>query len=429
MTLFATACAKQKNEQTQQPSEAQKEIKKIAFLTEQSQDSAQSKLHSKALEEAAQSLGIDKASIAYIYDAKDFHNQSQKLAINGYDMVFVLTEDALREKELLSTAEEYPGTSFCMLDGKTDVEALPENACKYSFSRYEARFLSGVAAGLKLEQMINETGLAGQIKIGYVSEGKSYKDVSEYTAFYFGVKKILTENQVSMLVAYTSKDTALEKEAQQPETENAVDTEKTALEKAVESVEEVLKTETDTIVGEGAALPKISMSEAQLVKTLIDNGCVLVSSGIDSAEGARVCEENSVLYVGTASDKKQYAPTMAITSVVTKPQSYYEYVLGAMQKEQDVAPVWYGGYSDGACGILQPDENMMPDMSSLRLSSFAEQLKEKSIEVFDVTAMSGTEALVEFVTEQTDLYDLVIQRLNNAPYEFDYTVSSIMDIN
>lgn len=79
---------------------------------------------------------------------------------------------------------------------------------------YEARYVAGVVAGLKINAMIADgTITEDQAKIGYVGAFPFAEVVSGYTSFFLGVRSVCPS--ATMIVKYTNSwgDFALEKEA------------------------------------------------------------------------------------------------------------------------------------------------------------------------------------------------------------------------
>ena len=86
-------------------------------------------------------------------------------------------------------------------------------------SIYEGRYLAGVAAGLKLQEMINNGVLTdanydedGNVKLGYVGAYTYAEVVSGYTSWFLGVRSVVPN--VAMKVTFTGSwyDETAEKE-------------------------------------------------------------------------------------------------------------------------------------------------------------------------------------------------------------------------
>ena len=95
------------------------------------------------------------------------------------------------EDFLIKAAKEFPEVEFCHATGtKAHTEGL-DNYHNAFASIYEGRFLAGVAAGLKINEMIKAgTITAEQAKMGYVGAFTYAEVISGYTSFYLGAKSV-----------------------------------------------------------------------------------------------------------------------------------------------------------------------------------------------------------------------------------------------
>ena len=110
-------------------------------------------------------------------------------------------------------AEKNPNVTFVAMTGDTAATANLDNFCNAFTAVYESRYVSGVVAGMKIKELVDNGTLTkeakpdafdanGNIKIGYVGAFPYAEVVSGYTAFYLGVKSVV-ENVV-MSVSYTN---------------------------------------------------------------------------------------------------------------------------------------------------------------------------------------------------------------------------------
>lgn len=112
-------------------------------------------------------------------------------------------------------AEKNPNIQFCHATGVSAEESKLANFHNAFASIYEGRYLAGVAAGLKLNEMIaNGTITAEQAKMGYVGAFTYAEVISGYTAFYLGAKSVCPT--VTMDVKFTGSwyDLTAEKKPQ-----------------------------------------------------------------------------------------------------------------------------------------------------------------------------------------------------------------------
>ncbi len=60
------------------------------------------------------------------------------------------------EEYVITAAEEYPDVEFCLYAVGLSEDDEPDNVHKFYFSEYEARFISGIAAGMKLTEILKD---------------------------------------------------------------------------------------------------------------------------------------------------------------------------------------------------------------------------------------------------------------------------------
>ncbi len=90
------------------------------------------------------------------------------LADQGCNIVFANSFG--HESYIIEAAKEYPEVQFCHATGFQAASSGLPNMHNYFTSVYESRYVSGVVAGLKLNQMIDEGKITEDTaKIGYVA--------------------------------------------------------------------------------------------------------------------------------------------------------------------------------------------------------------------------------------------------------------------
>ena len=114
---------------------------------------------------------------------------------------------------MIQAAKEFPDVEFCHSTGtQAHTEGL-DNYHNAFASIYEGRYLAGIAAGMKLNEMI-EAGefTADEAKMGYVGAYTYAEVISGYTSFYLGAKSVCPT--VTMEVTFTGSwyDETAEKE-------------------------------------------------------------------------------------------------------------------------------------------------------------------------------------------------------------------------
>ncbi|MCR5322165.1 MAG: BMP family ABC transporter substrate-binding protein [Lachnospiraceae bacterium] len=184
---------------------------------------------------------------------------------------------------VMKLASEYPDVQFCQtsymdMSGKT----VPDNYHTFKGEAYQCRYVSGIAAGMKIRQMISEGIISeDQALAGFVAAFPTSEVISGYTAFVLGIRSVVPTAKMLVRYTYTWSSYALEKSA---------------------------------------------------AKQLIDDGCVVISQHTDTIGPALACEEmiekKPVYFVGYNQSRSDVAPG---TSLITSRICWEEYVLSAVE--------------------------------------------------------------------------------------------------
>ena len=202
----------------------------------------------------------------------------RELAEEGCDIIFFNGYSELVPK----LAPDYPDIQFCQtsymdMNGKS----VPANYHTFKGEAYQGRYVSGIAAGMKIRQMITEGVISeDQALVGFVAAFPTSEVISGYTAFILGVRSIVPEATMRVCYTQTWSSYAQEKSAAQE---------------------------------------------------LIDGGCVIISQHTDTIGPAIACEDHSgknpVYFVGYNQSMSEVAPG---ASLVTARICWEPYVLSAV---------------------------------------------------------------------------------------------------
>jgi len=210
---------------------------------------------------------------------------------------------------------------------------------------YESRYVSGVVAGLKLKQLVADNKLISKnydgdnIKIGYVGAYNYAEVVSGYTAFYLGIKSVVSN--ITMEVNLTNSWFNFD-------------------------------------------------AEYQNAKALISDGCIIIGQHADSEGAPTACEEEykkgtRVYSVGYNVDMLNAAPHAALTSATNVWEVYYTEAFAALLKGEAVPTDWAKGYDDGAVAITPINGKVFTSDPSAQIKAVVDQIKAKTLKVFDTS--------------------------------------------
>ena len=126
--------------------------------------------HMKGIDEMEEKLGLDDSQIiekTLIGEDEGCYDAAADLADQGCQIIFANSFG--HETYILEAAGEYPEVQFCHATGTQAASSGLSNMHNYFTNIYEARYVSGVVAGLKLNEMIEDgTVKEDACKMGYV---------------------------------------------------------------------------------------------------------------------------------------------------------------------------------------------------------------------------------------------------------------------
>lgn len=262
----------------------------------------------------------------------------------GCDIIFT-TSYGFGEKAK-QWAEKYPKVQFCQSTcSNANEEPKLSNYHTYMGAIYQGRYISGVAAGMKLKQLIDEkTITADEAKVGYVGAYPYAEVISGYTAFLLGVRSVVPD--AVMTVRYTNKW-------------NDYRTEK------------------------------------QYAKDLIDEGCVIISQHSDTAGPATACEETAagtpVYLVSYNQSMEDVAPTTYLTGCKINWEPYMMGAVDAVLNDRVIEKSIKGtvngndigaGFEEDWVQMLELNEITAADGTAEKMQEVIRQFKQGKLDVF-----------------------------------------------
>lgn len=358
--------------------------------------------HIEGIRKAAANVGLSDDQIIWKYNISEdetCYDTATDLVEQG--CTFVVSNSFGHQSYMQQAAEENPDVTFIAMTG---VNAGPsglanlKNAFNWTF---ESRYVSGVVAGMKLAELVADGKVAdknkdadGNIKLGYVGAYPYDEVVSGYTAFYLGVKSIVSN--VVMDVSYTNSwydPTA----------------------------------------------------EAEAANALVSAGAIIISQHADSTGAPAACEallnSGTIVYsVGYNIDMLSVAPNAALTSCQNDWSVYYTYLLNCMKNGEEVVTDWAKGYSEGAVMISALGASCAEGTAE-KVAEVEAALKDGSLKVFDINTftvggqkITTTPALDTDGDFKPDSGEAIIDgafaesTLRSAPY-FGLRIDGIKELN
>ena len=285
---------------------------------------------------AAKELGLRDDQIVWkkgIPESNDCYEAACDLIDDGCDVIFA--DSFGHETYLIKAAEEHPDVQFCHATGTMAHTEGLDNFHNAFASIYEGRYLAGVAAGMKLNEMIADGTIPEGTtpKMGYVGAFTYAEVISGYTSFYLGAKSVCSN--VVMDVQFTGSwyDETLEKN--------------TAL-------------------------------------ALINNGCHLISQHADSMGAPTVCQEKNIPNVSYNGSTLESCPDTFIVSSRINWAPYIKYICQQTMDGKKIDVDWTGTIATGSVVLTDINTDVAAEGTAEAIAQVKAGLQNGTIHVFDI---------------------------------------------
>lgn len=309
---------------------------KVGFIFLHDENSTYDKNFMDAANAAAKACGLSTDQVLFktgIDESDACYNAAAELVDEGCDLVFA--DSFGHETYMLQAAKEFTKVQFCHATGTMAHTEKLDNFHNAFASIYEGRYLAGIAAGMKLNQMIeNKEITAEQAKIGYVGAFDYAEVVSGMTSFYLGARSVCPS--ATMEVTYTNSwfDIALEKEA---------------------------------------------------ALSLINSGCKLISQHADSEGAPKACEEKNVPNVAYNISTIEMAPKTALISSKINWQPYMEMIIKAAKDGTEIPHDYCPGIKEGAVQLTELNTAVAAPGTQEAIDAAKAQFEAGTLHVFDTS--------------------------------------------
>ncbi len=342
-----------------------------------------------AVKEACEKMGVEYVTKVNIPESEACYDAAAELVDEG--CTFIFADSFGHEPYMIQAAKEFPNVQFCHATGTQAHTAGVANYHNAFANIYEGRFLGGVAAGLKLNEMIEKGEItADEAKVGYIGAYPYAEVKSGYTSFYLGVRYVCPSATMDVTFTNSWYDPTLEQE--------------------------------------GAI-------------KLINNDCKLISLHADSMGAPTECQNNGVPFVFYNGSAKDACPDTYIVASYINWAPYLEYAMTCAMNGEEIAADWVGTLENGGVALKDINEAVAAEGTAAKLEEVKAKLLDGSLKVFDTTTFTvGGKTLDTYLADVDDMGDFVGEtevvidgyfhesEFRSAPY-FDLDIDGITNLD
>lgn len=309
---------------------------KVGFIYLHDENSTYDKNFLDAAKAACEKKGVEMVNKTNIEENDSCKEAALDLVDQGCNVIFA--DSFGHEDYMIEAAKANPDVQFCHATGtKAHTENLPNFHNAFA-SIYEGRYLAGIAAGMKLNEMIEAKEItAEQAKMGYVGAHPYAEVKSGYTSFYLGAKSVCPS--VTMEVTFTGSwyNETLEKEA---------------------------------------------------ATKLISNGCVLISQHADSMGAPTACENAGVPNVSYNGSTASACPNTFIVSSKINWAPYFEYMIDCVATGKAIDKDWTGTLATDSVQLTDVNEKAAAKGTKEAIEAAKADLESGKVKVFDTSTFT-----------------------------------------
>ena len=339
MVLALVACGDKKDD-TNTDDQDNNEVTdfKVGFIMLHDENSTYDLNFINAAKEACETLGVEYTIVTNVPEGQECYDKAAELAAAGCNIIFA--DSFGHEDYMIQAAKDFPDVQFCHSTGtKAHTEGLSNYHNAFA-SIYEGRYLAGIAAGMKLNEMIaNGEFTADEAKIGYVGAFTYAEVISGYTSFFLGARSVCPTATMEVTFTGSWYDETAEKEG---------------------------------------------------AEKLIQNGCVLISQHADSMGAPTACEKAGVPNVSYNGSTVSVGPNTYIISSRIDWAPYYVYAIQAVMDGKSIDADWTGTLATKSVVLSDLNTNVAADGTQAAIDEAMKKLENGELHVFDVSTFTVT---------------------------------------
>ena len=314
---------------------------KVGFICLHDENSTYDLNFINAAKDACKELDISEENYLIktnIPEDQQCYEAAAELVDAGCGIIFA--DSFGHEDYMIQAAKEFPDVQFCHSTGTRAHTEKLDNYHNAFAAIYEGRYLAGVAAGMKLNEMIEKGDItAEEAKIGYVGAYTYAEVISGYTSFFLGAREICPSATMDVTFTGSWYDEAAEKEA---------------------------------------------------ANKLIDGGCVLISQHADSMGAPTACEKAKVPNVSYNGSTMDACPnTFIVSSRIDWTPYYKDAITKAINKEKIDAD-WVGTLDTESVALTEVNETAAAEGTQAKIDEMKAKISAGEVKGVDTSKFTVT---------------------------------------
>ena len=325
------ACGETKKDEGNKDSEAA--AVKVGFIFLHDENSTYDLNFINGAKEACEKAGVEYLMKTNIPESAECTEAALDLADSGCNIIFA--DSFGHESFMIEAAKQRPDVQFCHATGTMAHTAELKNFHNAFASIYEGRYLAGIAAGMKLNEMI-EAGefKAEEAKIGYVGAFTYAEVISGYTSFFLGARSVCPTATMEVQFTGSWYDETAEKEA---------------------------------------------------ATTLIKRDCKLISQHADSMGAPTACETAGIPNISYNGSTVSACPNTFIVSSRIDWAPYFAYIIDCVKNGKEIDTDWTGTIATGSVVLTEVNEKAAAKGTQEAINAAKAKLADGSLKVFDTS--------------------------------------------
>ena len=323
---------------------------KVGFIFLHDENSTYDLNFINAAKEACEKLGVEYVMKTGVDESEACYEAAADLADSGCNIIFA--DSFGHEDYMIQAAKEYPNVQFCHATGtKAHTEDLPNYHNAFA-SIYEGRYLGGIAAGMKLNQLIEEGKItAEQAKLGYIGAFTYAEVISGYTSFFLGARSVCPSATMEVTFTGSWYDPTLEQEA--------------------------------------------------AIKLINDN-CVVISEHADSMGAPTEFQKNGIPFVFYNGSAAEACPDTYIVASRINWEPYFELIINAVAGGEEIPTDYTGTIATGSVVLAELNEAAAAPGTKEAIEEATAKLASGELKVFDTATFTKDGAALESYLADVD---------------------------